>query len=129
VTDILSRNASSGIRPQEFRHTTVWSETVPRPSINEAPMTGAERLASYRATRAAGVPVIRLRCPADRRSRFRIGMTPSQGSSYFRSSTLHCSKPCWTINKTAAPQRPCGQLSISTSPNSRRSHLRGVGRA
>ena len=39
------------------------------PSINETPMTGAERQACYRATRAAGVPVIRVRRPTDRRSR------------------------------------------------------------
>jgi hypothetical protein len=42
---------------------------VPRPSINETPMTGAERQARYRATHAGGAPVIRLRRPADRRSR------------------------------------------------------------
>ena len=44
---------------------------MPRPSINETPMTGAERQARYRATRAAGAPVIRVRRPADRRSRIR----------------------------------------------------------
>jgi hypothetical protein len=34
-------------------------------------MTGAERQARYRATRANGAPVIRIRRPADRRSRIR----------------------------------------------------------
>jgi hypothetical protein len=39
------------------------------PSISDTPMTGAERQARYRAARADGVPVVRVRRPADRRSR------------------------------------------------------------
>lgn len=42
---------------------------MPRPSLGETPMTGAERQARYRAAHAAGQPVIRVRRPADRRSR------------------------------------------------------------
>jgi len=42
---------------------------MPRPSLNEEPMTGAERQARYRAAHAAGAPVVRTRRPADRRSR------------------------------------------------------------
>jgi hypothetical protein len=42
---------------------------MPRPSINEEPMTGAERQARYRAAHAAGAPVVRTRRPTDRRSR------------------------------------------------------------
>jgi hypothetical protein len=42
---------------------------MPRPSIGETSMTGAERQARYRAARADGVPVIRIRRPFDRRSR------------------------------------------------------------
>jgi len=42
---------------------------MPRPSIGEAPMTGAERQARYRAARTAGAPVVRIRRPFDRRSR------------------------------------------------------------
>ena len=42
---------------------------MPRPSIGETPMTGAERQARYRAAHANGTPVIRTRRPADRRSR------------------------------------------------------------
>jgi hypothetical protein len=52
-----------------FRHVTVWSGPVPRPSIGETPMTGAERQTRYRAAHANGTPVIRIRRPADRRSR------------------------------------------------------------
>jgi hypothetical protein len=42
---------------------------MPRQSIGETAMTGAERQARYRAARATGAPVIRIRRPADRRSR------------------------------------------------------------
>jgi hypothetical protein len=44
---------------------------MPRPSIGETAMTGAERQARYSATHANGAPVIRVRRPADRRSRIR----------------------------------------------------------
>jgi hypothetical protein len=40
-----------------------------RPSIGDTPMTGAERQARDRASRADGAPVVHLRRPADRRSR------------------------------------------------------------
>src|ERR1700692_1498468 len=42
---------------------------MPRPSIGETAMTGAERQARYRTMHADGAPVIRIRHPADRRSR------------------------------------------------------------
>jgi hypothetical protein len=42
---------------------------MPRPSIGETAMTGAERQARYRATRMSSMPIIRFRRPADRRSR------------------------------------------------------------
>lgn len=44
---------------------------MPRQPIGERPMTDAERQARYRAARAAGVPVVRMRRPADHRSRAR----------------------------------------------------------
>jgi hypothetical protein len=44
-------------------------EIMPRKSIGETAMTDAERQARYRAARAAGAPVIRIRRPADHRSR------------------------------------------------------------
>jgi hypothetical protein len=40
-----------------------------RSSIGDSAMTGAERQARYRAARMSGTPVIRIRRPADRRSR------------------------------------------------------------
>jgi hypothetical protein len=42
---------------------------MPRQSIGEIAMTGAERQARYRAARADGASVIRVRRPTDRRSR------------------------------------------------------------
>ncbi len=42
---------------------------MPRPLTGDIPMTGAERQARYRAARTSGVPIIRVRRPADRRSR------------------------------------------------------------
>ena len=42
---------------------------MPRRSIGDTAMTGAERQARYRAAHAAGTPVIRTRRPADHRSR------------------------------------------------------------
>jgi hypothetical protein len=42
---------------------------MPRASIGETAMTGAERQARYRAAQVSGVPVIRIRRPVDRRSR------------------------------------------------------------
>jgi hypothetical protein len=42
---------------------------MPRPSIGETAMTGAERQARYRTMHADGAPVIRIRRPTDRRSR------------------------------------------------------------
>ncbi len=44
---------------------------MPRTSIGERPMTPAERQARCRAARAAGAPVVRIRRPADHRSRAR----------------------------------------------------------
>jgi hypothetical protein len=44
---------------------------MPRPSIGDKAMTGAERQARHRAVRAAGTPAIRPPPPTDRRSRAR----------------------------------------------------------
>jgi hypothetical protein len=42
---------------------------MPRSSIGDHPMTGAERQARHRAARMSDAPLIRIRRPADRRSR------------------------------------------------------------
>jgi len=44
---------------------------MPRKSIGETAMTDAERQARYRAARTTGAPIIRIRRPADHRSRAR----------------------------------------------------------
>ena len=44
---------------------------MPRKAIGETPMTDAERQARYRAARAAGTPVIRMRRALDHRGRAR----------------------------------------------------------
>ena len=44
---------------------------MPRQPIGDRPMTDAERQARHRTARAAGVPVVRMRRPADHRSRAR----------------------------------------------------------
>jgi len=44
---------------------------MPRKSIGETAMTDAERQARYRAARAAGVPIVRVRRPTDHRGRAR----------------------------------------------------------
>jgi hypothetical protein len=44
---------------------------MPRKSIGETAMTEAERQARYRAARAAGVPIVRMRRPTDHRGRAR----------------------------------------------------------
>ena len=44
---------------------------MPRPSLGETAMTGAERQARYRTMHTNGAPVIRIRRPTDRRSRIR----------------------------------------------------------
>jgi hypothetical protein len=42
---------------------------MPRPLISKIPLTGAERQARYRTMHTDGAPIIRIRRPADRRSR------------------------------------------------------------
>jgi len=57
---------------------------MPRKPIGETAMTDAERQARYRAARAAGTPVIRIRHPTDHRGRARrwtdhvVGLTETQ---------------------------------------------------
>jgi hypothetical protein len=57
------------VTAQTPRNAMEWNQTMPRPSIGETPMTGAERQARYRAAHAAGAPVVHTRRPVDRRSR------------------------------------------------------------
>ena len=99
---------------------------MPRPPIGETPMPGAERQARYRAAHAAGVPVIRTRRPANRRSRIQRWNDAITGLVDMQAEYGAWLDALPDINKTAQRPRPCGRLSISISPNSRRSNRHGV---
>jgi hypothetical protein len=86
-----------------------------RPSIGEAPMTGANVRRAIRAAHAAGVPVVRTRRPAERRSRLRR-----------RNDTIAAAVQLQAEYRTVRSLTPCGRLSSSISPNSRRSNRRGA---
>ena len=96
---------------------------MPRPSINKTPMTGAERQARYRATRAAGVSVVRVRRPADRRSRIQRWNHTVEALTGLQAEYAGWIR-CPITNKTARSPRPCARLSNSISQNSRRSNRR-----
>ena len=109
-----------------FRHVTPWSGTMPRPSVSEAPMTGAERQARYRAAHAAGAPVVRTRRPADRRSRIQ-----RWNDTVAAAVELQAEYAAWLDalpdnQQDMRSPRPCGRLSNSISPNSRRSSRHGA---
>jgi hypothetical protein len=95
---------------------------MPRPLVGEEPMTGAERQARYRAVHAAGAPVVRTRRPVDRRSRIQRWNDTIAGPSSCRPSIPAGWTRCRKTNRTVRLPRPCGQLSNSISPNSRRSN-------
>lgn len=107
-----------------FRHVTLWSGTMPRPSVGETPMTGAERQARYRAAPpparrsfARGALLIAV-------AEFNDGMTLSPASLDCRSSIAIGWRRYPIISKTAQRPRPCVRLSNSISPTSRRSNHR-----
>jgi hypothetical protein len=64
-----ARRAAPATLEDTVKTREAGSGTMPRPLVNEEPMTGAERQALYRAARTAGAPVVRMRRPADRHSR------------------------------------------------------------
>ena len=96
---------------------------MPRPSIGETPMTGAERQARYRATHAVGTPIIRVRRPADRRSRVQ-----RWNDTIAAVTDLQIGYAAWLA---ALPdnQQDSGRLSNSISPSSRRSNRHGASAA
>ena len=95
---------------------------MPRKSIGETAMTGAERQARYRAARTAGAPVIRIRRPADHRNRAKRRTSHVVGSSKHRSNMPHgwidCRKTCGTVRSP----RHCRRSAIWISPSFRRSY-------
>jgi hypothetical protein len=93
---------------------------MPRPSIGETAMTGAERQARWRAARETGEPVIRIRRPADRRSRIR-----RWNDTIAAAVELQAEYAAWLDALPDNQQEarwPCERLLNSISPNSRRSN-------
>jgi hypothetical protein len=99
-----------------------WEWTNARPSVGETPMTGAERQARYRTAHAAGAPIIRIRRPANRRSRIQPGTTRSPRPLSCRPSMPHGWTRCRTTNRTARSPMGCGRLSNSIYLSFRRSN-------
>jgi hypothetical protein len=99
---------------------------MPRPLVNEEPMTGAERQARYRAAHAAGAPVIRVRRPADRRSRIQRWNDTIAAAVELQAEYASWLEALPTTNRIVRSPTLCGRLSNSISPNSRRSSRRGA---
>jgi hypothetical protein len=99
---------------------------MPCPFISKIPMTDAERQARYRTMHADGAPIIRIRRPADRRSRIRsqndtIAALTETPAGVWRLAG------CAAGQSTTAPRRrPCGRLSNSIFPSFWRSNHRVV---
>jgi hypothetical protein len=80
-----------------------------RKSIGETAMTDAERQARYRAARAAGLPVIRTRRPADHRGRARrwtdhvAGLVEAQVE--YAAWLRACRRTCETVRSTTHCRR------------------------
>jgi len=94
---------------------------MPRRSLGDTAMTGAERQARYRAARL-GAPVIRVRRPPDRRGRAQRWNDTVAGLTGLQASMPPGWKRCPTINTTAPPPRRCGRSSSAISPSFRRSN-------
>ena len=94
---------------------------MPRPSIGETAMTGAERQARWRAARETGRSFASAgRQTAEAGSDAGTIRSPQPWNS--RLSTPHGWMPCRTINRTARWPMPCDRLLNSICPNSRRSN-------
>ena len=96
--------------PSGFRDVTLRSESMPRKSIGERPMTNAERQARHRAARAAGAPVVRSHRPADRAAGPSAGTMPSPNWQSCRRNTPLGWTRCRTVSKTALPPMRSGRL-------------------
>src|SRR5208282_4548035 len=102
-------------------------EIMPRKSIGETAMTDAERQARYRAARAAGKPVVRVRRALDHRGRGPgVGQIMSPALWKHRSSTLPGWTACRTVFRTVRPPKHCGRSAISISLSCRRSNHRAA---
>src|SRR6516165_12392048 len=99
---------------------------MPPKSIGETAMTDAERQARYRAARAAGKPVVRVRRVLDHRGRARRWTDHVAALWKHRSSTPPGWTTCRTVFRTARPPKHCGRSAISISLSCRRSNHRAA---
>jgi hypothetical protein len=94
---------------------------MPRPSIGETAMTGAERQARYRTMHANGAPVIRIRRPADRRSRIQRWNDTIAAAVDPQVEYAEWLDALPDNQRDSALADVCGRLSNSICPSSRRS--------
>ena len=99
---------------------------MPRPSIGETPMTGAERQARYRAAHAAGAPVVHTRRQVDRRSRIQRWNDTIAAVLELQAEYAGWLDALPDNQQDSALATPCGRLSNSICPNSRRWNRHGA---
>lgn len=99
---------------------------MPRPSISDPPMTGAERQARDRAARTAGALVVRTRRPADRRSRIQRWRDAVSTLTQLQAAYATWLEALPETNEMAARPKRYRRLSSSTSRSFRRSSRHGV---
>ena len=87
---------------------------MPRKSIGKTAMTDAERQARYRAARAAGAPVIRIRRPADHRSRAKR-WTSHVGNPAFEHTMVTSTAVFLLVNVVGVALALTGARSASTA--------------
>jgi hypothetical protein len=97
-----------------------------RPSISDTPITGAERQARYRAARADGAPAVRVRRPADRRSRIQRWRDAVSTLTNLQAEYATCLEACRTISEMAPRPRRYRRLSSSICRSFRRSNRHGI---
>jgi hypothetical protein len=99
---------------------------MPRKPIGEAAMTAAERQARYRAARVAGVPVVRVRRPADHRGRARRWTDHVTGLVQAQIEYAAWLESLPDSLQDRRPRRHCERSAIWISPNFRRSSRRAA---
>jgi hypothetical protein len=101
---------------------------MPRPSVAEEAMTGAERQARHRAAHAAGAPVVRTRRPTDRRSRIQRWNDTIAAAVELQSSMPAGWTRCRTTNRTVRSPMRCAIVELDLSELQAVEPPRGFGR-
>ena len=89
-------------------------------------MTGAERQARYRTTHAAGAPVIRIRRPADRRSRIQRWNDTIAAAIELQAEYAAWLEALPDNQQDSALAELCRRLSHAICPSFRRSNRHGA---